>query len=142
MEEILLWIPDPARMVPMDCVLDWLLQHPAVLQMCAALARGVSGGNPHCRWPLFLREICCGGRWTRKSAVPIGHLMGHGPNLHITITVPASEICKERPERNATLIAQDESPYLSFRIKQDISKSLSNPCPPVRQCIASFGASS
>ena len=42
-EKVILWIPDHAGMVPMDRVSEQLLQHPALLQMCAASSKGPLG---------------------------------------------------------------------------------------------------
>lgn len=42
-EKIISWIPDRAGMVPMDHVSKQLLQHPALLQMCAASSKGPLG---------------------------------------------------------------------------------------------------
>ena len=42
-EKVILWIPDHAGMVPVDRVSKQLLQHPALLQICAASSKGPLG---------------------------------------------------------------------------------------------------
>lgn len=42
-EEFTLWILDSAAVVPRDRISAQLLQHPAFVQMCAALAKGATG---------------------------------------------------------------------------------------------------
>lgn len=90
--------------------------------MCVASAKGTPGGKaPFCKVSVLQQNllVMC---WTCKSAMPMGHLVGKGPRLHVTVTSPVSEIWRDRLESNAALVLENESPYLHFRLSRPLLK--------------------
>ena len=119
-KKVILWIPDHTGMVPMDRVSEQLLQHPALLQMCAASSKGPWGRAPLQMASVPQRALRLGW-WTRESAVSIRHLMGRAPNGHVT--VPPAEIWRGRPERDSTPVLQNVSPHLSQKVSRLLIKA-------------------
>lgn len=57
-EEFTLWVPDQATIVPRDLISEQLLQHPALVQMWAAWAKGATREKHHSGSSWSLTGIC------------------------------------------------------------------------------------